>query len=164
MRGQFHVSAVSEEAMELLSYRSHQCPLCFPGSSHFGRLRASLGPGLGLLPKGFYFAPFPGPPLSGSPPLAGSALGRSAPGAPLPGRWGSPLFVFAPSLFPLFFRPSQDHQWVRVSSRRANWLAPVWLKVRFRQVHKRLCLKPPSGQPTKTHSAATAAYSAKPQI
>ena len=88
--------------MELLSYRSHQCPLCFPGSSHFGRLRASLGPGLGLLPKGFYFAPSLVRSLLGSPPLAGSALGRSALVAPLPVRLGSPLCfspVFPPFLF-----------------------------------------------------------------
>ena len=97
------VVTVLEEAMELLSYRSHQCPLCFPGSSHFGRLRASLGPGLGLLPKGFYFAPFPRSALVGLASPGGFGSGRSALGAPLPVRLPPPLFFLFSNVLVFLF-------------------------------------------------------------
>ena len=63
------------------------------------------------LPRWSWLRPSPVRPLSGSPPLAGSALGRSASGAPLPGRWGSPPLCFAPPSFSSFFCPSSGTTW-----------------------------------------------------
>ena len=81
--------------------KSDAGPLCSTWFDPRGRLRLPFGArvGFALYLKGPSFAVPPVRPLSGSPPLAGSALGRSAPGAPLPGRWGSPLFVFVPPSF-----------------------------------------------------------------
>ena len=85
-------------------------PVCYLVRPFWGwPMCAPFGPGLclqGYRLRGSYFSPPLVRPLSGSPPLAGSALGRSAPGAPLPGRWGSPLLCFAPPSFSSFFCPS----------------------------------------------------------
>ena len=95
-------------------------PLWPPGSNPLrGCIRCiPYGPGLGLQPRGFLLLPSPVRPLSGSPPLAGSALGRSASGAPLPGCWGSPPFCFVPPCFAafwlfLFCVLVRDHSWMR---------------------------------------------------
>ena len=74
-------------------------PCVLPGSSLLGvayvrplRARVVFA---GLPPRGLLLLPFPWSGLVGLASPGGFGSGRSAPGAPLPGRWGSPLFVCA---------------------------------------------------------------------
>ena len=60
-----------------------------------------MGPGLGLFTKGFLLLPCPRPALVGLASPGGFGSGRSALGAPLPVRLGSPL-CFSPVFPPVF--------------------------------------------------------------
>ena len=90
----------------LACWRQHgkPVPCVLPGSSlgeaYVRPLRAK-GCVTGLPPKGLLLLPFPWSGLVGLASPGGFGSGRSAPGAPLPGRWGSPLFLFCfSSVFP----------------------------------------------------------------
>ena len=134
--------------------KSDAGPLCSTWFDPCGRLRLPFGARIGfaLYLKSPSFAP----------PRSGPCRARLpwrvrlwvGPPLALPSRGaGGPLCLFLPPPFFLCFSGLvRIISGLGVSSRRANWLAPVWLKVRFRQVHKRLCLKPPSGRPTRKHT------------
>ena len=87
-----------------------------------------LGQGCkGYLPRGFLLLPLPRSGLVGLASPGGFGSGRSAPGAPLPGRWGGPSLCLC--LFPPFlcfcFVPSSGSARV---SRVVELPWPLWLK------------------------------------
>ena len=102
-------------------------PFVHPVGSQKGRLKCfPVGARVTGLPlRGFLTSPLPGPARPGLASPGGFGLCRSASGAPLPGRWGSPPFVFAPSSFPLFRAGSY------VSRSLGYWvcLALMWVSI-----------------------------------
>ena len=91
-----------------------------------GGLSASQrGQGCRALPKGLLLLPTPVGPVSGSPPLAGSAL--VGPPLALPSRGaGGPLrFVLLPPLFLLFLVLVRDHPWVARVLRQGLMWVPI---------------------------------------
>ena len=83
----------------------------------------------GLSLRGLLTSPLPGPARLGLASPGGFGVCRSASGAPLPGRWGSPLFVFCPSSFSLFFVPTLESRLGRKGNEpKASVGCPCWLK------------------------------------
>ena len=97
-----------------------------PVGSQSGRLKCfPMGPGLQGLPEGHLLLPSLVRPVSGSPPLAGSAL--VGPPLALPSRGaGGPLrFVLLPLRFPLFLVLVRDHLWVARVLRQGLMWVPI---------------------------------------